>query len=461
MASESILVLLVEDDEDDFVITRGLLSESEDQALALERVTTLAAAGQRLARGGIDVVLADLGLPDAQGTETYQHLIRLAPTTPIVLLTGMADEVLALAATREGVQDYLVKGRVSGRQLARSLRHAIERHRSEDEVRASAARLRQIIDEDVDATVVLDDENRVLFANRATESLFGKPPAGLLGSVFEWTIEPGVTQRQTVHQAWRGRDATVEMHAIRTQWGEVVARILRLRDITDRASAEMALKLYRENLETLVQRRTEELRRVNTELEREVNERKMAEARSEHSRRYLETIISTSHDGIAVLSEEGRFEFYNGATLRIFGWDALAVQGRSFLECVAPDQRETVRQRWAETRGAEGMVYETDVIRQDGERRSLLVSHQEMRVSGARKYCLGIMDITERKTTERKLQGALHAVEENYRAKTQFVFNVSHELKTPLASLQFAIGNMLSGIVGAVSERAVAYLEMM
>ena len=69
----------------------------------------------------MDVVLLDLGLPDSQGLETFVRARRGAPNEPIVVISGLDDERLALEAVRSGAQDYLVKGRIEGHLLARVL----------------------------------------------------------------------------------------------------------------------------------------------------------------------------------------------------------------------------------------------------------------------------------------------------------------------------------------------------
>jgi signal transduction histidine kinase/CheY-like chemotaxis protein len=122
-------VLLVEDNDDDVLLIREALSET---TVKIERAERLSAALEQLAKGGLDVVLLDLSLPDAHGLETIGRMRRQAPGVPIVVLTGLNDEEAAVKAVEEGAQDYLIKGQVDGHLLARSLRYAIHRHRSEE-----------------------------------------------------------------------------------------------------------------------------------------------------------------------------------------------------------------------------------------------------------------------------------------------------------------------------------------
>jgi signal transduction histidine kinase/CheY-like chemotaxis protein len=122
-------VLLVEDNDDDALLIRESLSET---TLKIDRAERLSTALAQLTRGKFDAVLLDLSLPDAWGLDTIRRLRREAAAVPIVVLTGLNDEEIAMRAVEEGAQDYLFKGQVDGHLLARSLRYAIQRHRAEE-----------------------------------------------------------------------------------------------------------------------------------------------------------------------------------------------------------------------------------------------------------------------------------------------------------------------------------------
>ncbi len=92
---------------------------------------TLSDGLEKLAEIHPDIILLDLSLPDSQGFETFDRTIAAAPKIPIVMLTGLADDDLAIRAVQAGAQDYLVKGQVDGNLLARTIRYAIERKQSE------------------------------------------------------------------------------------------------------------------------------------------------------------------------------------------------------------------------------------------------------------------------------------------------------------------------------------------
>src|SRR6202171_799947 len=86
-----------------------------------------------LAKGGVDIILLDMGLPDGHGLDTVRRAHAAAPEVPLIVLTGLDDELLAAEAMKEGAQDYLIKGQIENRALPRALRHAIERHRMQTE----------------------------------------------------------------------------------------------------------------------------------------------------------------------------------------------------------------------------------------------------------------------------------------------------------------------------------------
>jgi len=130
--------LLIEDNAGDARLIEEALAETPDAPFALEHVDRLSRGLARLAQPpAVDVVLLDLNLPDSHGLETLVRVIGHAPRAPILVLTGFDDEASAIAAVHRGAQDYLIKGQVDGRLLARAMRYAIERKRAEEALRSA------------------------------------------------------------------------------------------------------------------------------------------------------------------------------------------------------------------------------------------------------------------------------------------------------------------------------------
>jgi PAS domain S-box-containing protein len=128
-------VLLVEDSPSDAALLQESLSTSAPGQFQLTHVETLTEGLAQLSKEPHDVMLLDLSLPDSIGRETFLRARAAAPEMPIVVLTGAAGEAIGLEAVRQGVQDYLRKGQTDGAQIARAIRYAIERARTEAELR--------------------------------------------------------------------------------------------------------------------------------------------------------------------------------------------------------------------------------------------------------------------------------------------------------------------------------------
>jgi PAS domain S-box-containing protein len=126
------VVLLVEDNLGDARLVRETLSEDPAFPHELVTVDRLGAALDVLAARPVDVVLLDLTLPDASGTRGLQRLTAAYPALPVVVLTGADHGALAIEVMQAGAQDYLVKGEMPARLIARSIRYAIERSRAEE-----------------------------------------------------------------------------------------------------------------------------------------------------------------------------------------------------------------------------------------------------------------------------------------------------------------------------------------
>lgn len=129
MATELIQVLLVEDNPGDVRLVREILNEGGGNEFELIHVSTVREAVDQLRADtqGIDAVLLDLSLPDESGLNTLRRVVDATSTAVVVVMTGGGDEELGLSALREGAQDYLVKGTVTGQILRRALRFAIGR----------------------------------------------------------------------------------------------------------------------------------------------------------------------------------------------------------------------------------------------------------------------------------------------------------------------------------------------
>jgi len=127
-------ILLVEDNSLDVRLLREMLNEQTLYKFALAEVGFMSEAERHLATNAVDVIVLDLGLPDAQGTEAVRRARAAAPGTPLVVLTGCDDESIVDMALQEGAQDFLVKGTIEAPELVRAIRYATQRMKTEIEM---------------------------------------------------------------------------------------------------------------------------------------------------------------------------------------------------------------------------------------------------------------------------------------------------------------------------------------
>src|SRR5712672_2193446 len=158
---ERLKVLLVEDNAGDARLIQETLAEASDQSFDLEIAETLRTGLQRLHLGGIDAMLLDLALPDSFGMETFVRAKAQALGVAIIVLTGLADDSLALKLVQGGAQDFVAKVDVSGNNLTRAILYAVEREKLEQEFRKLNLQLEQRVK---DRTAELEASNRELEA---------------------------------------------------------------------------------------------------------------------------------------------------------------------------------------------------------------------------------------------------------------------------------------------------------
>ncbi len=129
MRDDGVRVLLVEDNLQQARLVQAFLSKFQTPSYALVHADRLSTGLERLREGGVDIILLDLTLPDSGGLETFHKIHAQAKGIPIVVLSGIDDEELAVRAVRDGAQDYLLKGDLTASALVHALSFAIERHK--------------------------------------------------------------------------------------------------------------------------------------------------------------------------------------------------------------------------------------------------------------------------------------------------------------------------------------------
>ncbi len=134
MDRENRNILMIEDNPGDARLIQVFLSEADGFRFSLEHVNELKKGLKLFDEKDFDIVLLDLTLPDSFGLETLNKVQDKMSDMPIVILTGNADEEIALKAVQNGAQDYLVKGQINSSLLIRSMQYAIYRKSSENKI---------------------------------------------------------------------------------------------------------------------------------------------------------------------------------------------------------------------------------------------------------------------------------------------------------------------------------------
>ncbi|WP_414754980.1 response regulator [Anabaena sp. CCY 9910] len=301
MADEIIKVLLVEDNPGDAFLIQELIKEVNTAHLELYPVERLSEALKILASdtsdGSLppfDVMLLDLSLPDSQGIDTFVRANRETNLLPIIVLTGIDDENLALTAMQKGAQDYLVKGQVTGDLLVRSIRYAIERQRVEKALRHSEERFRVALK---NSPIFVFNQDRDL-----RYTWIYNPIAG-------WTVEEMLGKQDS--EIMSEQDAqcltAIKYHVLTTGIGtrQVVS-----------IGTPLGTKYYDLTVEPL-RNESQDIVGITCACI-DISERKLAEAKI----REQAALLDITTDGICVRDLENKILFWNKGAENLYGWQA-------------------------------------------------------------------------------------------------------------------------------------------
>ncbi|MHC5848361.1 PAS domain-containing hybrid sensor histidine kinase/response regulator [Nostoc sp.] len=311
MAGKHIKVLLVEDNPGDVFLLQEFLKEVTTVVVDLMRVERLSEALNYLAKEIFDVILLDLSLPDSQGLETFVIAHVQAKATPIIVLTGIDDETLAISAMQQGAQDYLVKGQVTGDLLVRSMRYAIERQRADDALGHSEERFRVALKNSPIFVYNQDRELRYTWVYNppdgvTVEEILGKQDLDIIPvedaqrliAIKRRVLTTGLGTREevsiTIKNTTRYYDLTVE--PLRNESQEVVGVTCASIDISERQAA--------------------------------LRDRKLAEEKI----REQAALLDVTTDAICVRDLNNQIIFWNKGAETLYGWQATEAWGKNASE---------------------------------------------------------------------------------------------------------------------------------
>jgi PAS domain S-box-containing protein len=466
MSDKPINILLIEDNASDAWLIHEMLSEIKGSLFELECVDRLSAGLERLVAGGIDVVLLGLSLPDSQGFETFVRLHGQNSRAPILVLTGLDDETMAIQAMQAGAQDYLVKGHLANPALPRAIRYAIERQRTEEAQRLLAeasALLAASLDYETTldrvahlavpdladwcavhmleadgmihrlALAHVDPFKAALVGERADRYPFDPNAQHIVPQVLRTgqpELYPEVPDSLLIASA---RDAehleTLRLLGVKSYICVPLMAHGRTFGAITVATSESGRRYDNHDLalaEELARRAATAI--DNAQLYRlaqeEIAERQRTEAVLRASQERLAGIVGAAMDAIISVDESQHILVFNTAAEQMFRCPAAAAIGRS-LDRFIPARLRRVHAAHIRAFGATGVTSRSmrspgspTALRADGEEFPIEATISQIMAAGQKIYTVIIRDITDRKRAEAALQRHadrlkhLHAIEQ-------------------------------------------------
>ena len=481
-------ILLIEDNPGDIRLLQEILREVTTTQCQITPVMTLAAAVEQLSGGtdnntfaspflpdpaspllraskDFDVILLDLSLPDSQGIDSFLDLHDRYPYIPIVVLTGLDDQDLAISAMQQGAQDYLIKGQVDSNLLLRSMRYSIERERTETDLRLAKIELEQrvierthdlqqindrlqlelserqkaeialdisrsrfasILEIASDAIIAIDRDRQITLFNQGAEQIFGYPNREAIGRSLDLLLPQEFVDLIATCPANRQQIPTAgnQPPPIREAGQQVIG--------TRKDGSQFPAETSVSYLEL-------EHERVCTIVLRDVTVRQQIENNLRDALQKLDFHFENSPLAAIEWDREYRVSRWSATAEKIFGWSSAQVVGKRPDEWkfVASEDAERIAQTMSQIAGGievsnitSNRNYCQDGTIVDCEWYNSIQFDDAGRMESL--FSL-VLDVTHRHQMER--------------IKNEFISVVSHELRTPLTSICGSLKLLDSGLL--------------
>jgi len=388
MEIHKIKIVLIEDDASDVELLRRMLEKSGGARFDLEVAGSLADGVARLRQGQIDVVLADLDLPDSARPDTFAALKAATSDLPIIVLSGLDDETAAVNAVHAGAEDYLVKDRVTPPLILRAILYAIERTQARTATQLAQEKYRSIFENSISGIFQTSPEGRYLNVNPALARIYGYSSAEELMSRISdiarlLYVDPNRRAEFIRLMQEKGVVTNFESQIYRKD-GTVIWISEHARAVRDREGRI-------EYFEGMVD---------------DITARKEAEEKLRFSETRFRSVWQSSTDGMRLTDEQGVILAVNRSFCNISGMTSEQLVGRNFTVSYAEKEDLAQMARVHQQHFADRttlLPLERQVTFRSGKTVDLEISNTFIDLEEGRSLLLGVFrDISKRKAAEER-----------------------------------------------------------
>lgn len=436
MDENTVRVLLVEDDRDDYLLTREMFAEMNGKQYEMDWVSDYDSALDALLLCVYDVCLLDYRLGARNGLDLLREASKTGCKTVAILLTGQEERELDLAALEAGATDFLVKSRLDAPLLERSLRYALQRKRDQEamekrveertaELTSANARMTAMFEAALDCIISIDQKGTIIEFNAAAEQTFGYARADVLGTELATVIIP---------PAYRENHRQGLAHFLDTGEAPILNQRLELSAVrADGNEFPIELTVTRIPVDGPPQ---------FTAYLRDITDRKEAEERLRESDARLRFIMDSMPQKVFTAKPNGDVDYFNPEWTNFTGLTFEQIEGWGWKQFIHPDDYDETFGLWMHSVDTgETYLQEHRFRRADGKYRWHLSGARAL-LDGDGKAIMWVgsnTDIHEQKKTADELRQLAADLSETDRRKTEFLAMLAHELRNPLAPIRNAL----------------------
>lgn len=420
MEDKQIKIILIEDDPGATHRIREMLADTKGQTFDLACADVLSTGLKRIGLGGIDVILLDLSLPDSSGLETFTKVYAQSPGVPIIVLSNLADEELAVKAVQEGAEDYLVKKNLDNNILIRSICYAIERKKVEETLEKRTHDLGMLIKE-LNCLYAISNlvEEQDILREEVLQTV-----ADLISTALKYSeiTCARITLYDQEFKTENFKDTiwkqTSDIMVQGERIGKIEACYLEEKPENDDGRSQ---NVERSLINIIAER-------VGTTIEHQ----KAKEALQESEVKYR-NLVERANDGILII-QDGLVRYANPRLVELAGCAFEEIIDTPFTDYVHPDEVTKLVERYMRRMAGEKVeeMYETILKRKDGSDVFAEVNAGPILYQRNPADLVFIRDISERKLAEQKLNETMKELEKSNKELENFAYVVSHDLQEPL-----------------------------